>query len=106
MRWIGFFMFIAGGALIYICLVLPLLEASHREDDISISMKGVMFAPALIVFGSILFFFGNDRAGQIIGGRPQGLTALGWVVTLATLAIGILLYEWLGSRLRAYGYDI
>jgi hypothetical protein len=69
-------------------------------------MKGVMFAPALIVFGSILVFFGNDRAGQIFGGRPRGLTALGWVVTITTGAIGILLYEWLRSRLKAYGYII
>ena len=84
MRWIGFFMFTAGGALTYLSFILPLLEASHHEEDISISRKGVMFAPALIVFGLILFFFGNNRAGQIFGGRPQGLTALGWIVTIAT----------------------
>jgi len=105
MRWIGFFMFIGGGVLTYLCIVLPLLAASHHEEDVSISLKGVMLAPALIILGLILFFMGNDRAGQLFGSR-QKPSALGVVICIVTAGTGILLYEWLKSRLRAYGYGI
>ncbi len=105
LRWIGCFMFIGGGVLTYLAIILPLLAASHHEEDVSISLKGVMLAPALIVLGLILFFMGNTRAGQMFGTR-QKPTAFGLVICIATIGIGILLYEWLKSRLRAYGYDI
>ena len=105
MRWLGFFMFIGGGVLTYLSIISPLLAASRREEDVSISLKGVMLAPALIVLGLILFFMGNDRAGQMFGSR-QKPSALGLVICFVTAGIGFLLYEWLKSRLRAYGYRI
>jgi len=105
MRWVGFFMFIGGGVLAYFSIILPLLAASHHEEGVSISLKGVMLAPALIILGLILFFMGNDRAGQLFGSR-QKPSALGVVICIVTAGIGILLYEWLKSRLRAYGYGI
>ena len=105
MRWIGFFMFIGGGALAYLSVISPLLAASRHEEDVSISMKGVMLAPALLVIGGFLFFLGNERAGELFGTREKP-SALGWVICIATAVIGFLLYEWLESRLRAYGYSI
>jgi hypothetical protein len=104
MRWIGFFMFIGGGVLAYLSIILPLLAASHHEEDVSISLKGVMLAPALIVIGLILFFMGNDSAGQMFGTR-QKPSAFGLVICIVTAGIGILLYEWLKSKLRDYGYE-
>jgi hypothetical protein len=104
MRWLGLFMVIGGGVLAYLCIILPLLAASHHEEDLSISLKGVMLAPALIVLGLILFFMGNDRAGQMFGTR-QKPSPLGLVICMVTAGIGILLYEWLKSRLRNYGYE-
>jgi len=78
---------------------------AHHEEGVSISLKGVMLAPALIILGLILFFMGNDRAGQLFGSR-QKPSALGVVICIVTAGTGILLYEWLKSRLRAYGYGI
>ena len=104
-RWIGFLMFISGGVIAYFSIISPLLAALHHEEDVSISSKGVMLAPALIVFGLILFFMGNDRAGQLFGSR-QKPSALGLVICIITAGIGILLYEWLKSRLRFYGYGV
>lgn len=94
MRWLGFFMYICGGVLAYLSIVLPLLAASHHEEDVSVSLKAVMLAPALIVVGLILFFVGNERAGQIFGTR-QKPSALGFLICIVTAGIGFLLYEWL-----------
>src|SRR3954454_1384934 len=102
MRWIGCFMSIGGGVLAYLSIVSPLVAASHHEEDVSISLKAVMLAPALIILGFILLFMGNDGAGRFLGSR-QRPTPLGWVICLVIAGIGILLYEWLKSRLRAYG---
>ncbi|MDB6025817.1 MAG: hypothetical protein JWM68_2040 [Verrucomicrobiales bacterium] len=105
MRWLGFFMSIGGGVLAYFSIVLPLVAASHHEDDVSISLKAVMLAPALVILGLMLLFMGNDRAGRLMGSR-QRPTPFGWVICIVIAGIGILLYEWLKSRLRAYGYSI
>jgi hypothetical protein len=105
MRWLGFFMAIGGGVLAYLAIVSPLVAASHHEEDVSISLTGVMLAPALIILGLILLLMGNDGAGRFLGSR-QRPTALGWVICIVIAGIGILLYEWLKSRLRAYGYSI
>jgi len=42
-------MFLGGGALAYLCIILPLLAASRNEEDVSISLKDVILAPALVV---------------------------------------------------------
>ncbi len=105
MRWIGLFMSIGGGMLAYLSVVSPLLAASHHEEDVSISLKAVMLAPTLLILGLILLLMGNDEAGRLLGSR-QRPTPLGWVICIFIAGIGILLYEWLKSRLRAYGYSI
>ena len=96
-------MLIGGGVLTYLSVILPLLAASQHEEDVSISRKGVMLAPALIILGLILFLMGNDRAGQLFGTRRKP-SAVGLVICIGTAGIGILLYEWLKRQLRAYGY--
>lgn len=97
-------MFIGGGVLAYLSIISPLVAASHHEDEVSVSLKAVIFTPALIIIGLILFFMGNDRAGQLLGSRKTP-SPLGIVICLATAALGILLYVWLKNRLRAYGYS-
>ena len=104
-RWIGFFMFIGGGVLGYLSIVLPLMAASRHEEDVSISFKGVVCVPALVIIGLILFVLGNERAGQMFGTREKP-SVLGGVVCLVAAGIGILLYELLKSRLRDFGYTI
>jgi hypothetical protein len=105
LRWLGMFMLIAGGVLAYLCIILPLLEASRHEEDVSISRKGVMLAPALSVLGLVLLLMGNERAGQMFGTREKP-TVVGLIICIVTAGIGFLVYEWLKSRLRAYGYSI
>jgi hypothetical protein len=103
MRWVGFFMFICGGVLAYLCVISPLLAASRHEDDVSLSLKGVVLSPALVILGAFLFFMGNQKAGRLFGTREEP-SIIGVVICVATAGIGILLYVWLKSKLRAYGY--
>ena len=98
-------MFIAGGVLGYLSILLPLLAASRHEEDVSISFKGVVFAPALLILGFILFLKGDARAGELFGTREQP-SVRGGLICVGTAVIGILLYEWLQHRLRAYGYGV
>ena len=102
-RGIGIFMVIGSGVLGYLSMVAPLQAAARHEDDVSISMKGVVFVPALFAIGLFLIFTG-DRPSQILGTREKP-SVLAWIVCIGVGGIGILLYEWLKSRLRAYGYD-
>jgi len=104
MRWVGFFMFIGGCALAYFSVISPLLAASRHEEDVSISLKAVVLSPALLVIGLILFCVGNERAGQLLGTKKEPKVT-GIVICLVIAGIGILLYAWLKSRLRAYGYS-
>lgn len=105
MRWIGFLMFVAGGVLAYLCIYVPLAGASHHEDDLSISPKAVMFVPGLIILGLIVLFLGNDGAGRLFGSRDKR-KVIGVAICIVVASIGILLYEWLKSKLREYGYAI
>ena len=98
-------MLIGGGVLAYLAIISPLLAASQHDENVSISLKGIILAPALIVIGFILLFMGNARAGEMFGTREKP-SAVGWVICIVTAGIGILLYEWLKSRLRSYGYAI
>jgi hypothetical protein len=67
-------------------------------------MKGAVVVPVLFAIGVINVAMG-ERASQILG-RRQKPSALGWVIYIITFGIGILLYRWLMSRLREYGYGV
>jgi len=100
---VGVCMVLGSGVLGYLSIVLPLQEAVQHEEEISISMKGVAFVPALLVIGLFLVFNG-DKPNSLLGTRRKP-TVLGWITCISVAAIGILLYQWLKSRLRAYGYQ-
>jgi len=101
-RGIGVVMVIASGVLAYLCIILPMQAAAHHEEGVSISMEGVAFVPALFAIGLILIFMG-DKPSQTpdTGAEPPVLMG---IVCVVMVVIGILLYEWLKSRLREYGY--
>jgi hypothetical protein len=102
-RGIGIFMVICSGVLGYLSVVLPLQEAARHEEEISITVKAVAFVPALFGVGLMLIFSGK-KSGEIFGTRERP-SPLGIIVCVVMAVVGILLYEWLKSRLRGYGYD-
>jgi hypothetical protein len=101
---IGIFAIIASGVLAYLAIVLPLLAASRHEEDVSVSAKCIILVPGLLLIGIISIFMG-DRASDFIGTREKP-SKLGLILCIGTAVIGILLSEWLNSKLRSYGYKV
>lgn len=92
------------GVLSYLSIVAPLLAASRHAESVTFSMKGAVVAPVLLAIGIINIAMG-DRASWILGRREKP-SALGWVIYTVTFGLGVLLYQWLKSRLRQYGYGV
>jgi hypothetical protein len=85
----------------YLSIILPLQQAAQHEEEISVSMKGVAFVPALLGVGLVLVFTGDKPSSLGTRRKP---TALGWIFCISIAVMGIVLYEWVKSRLRAHGY--
>ena len=103
-RGIGVLALVGCGILTYLSILSPLIAASHHQESVTLSLKGAVVTPVLLAIGLINVVMG-DRAAAILG-RRQKPSALGWVIYIATFGIGVLLYHWLKSRLRAYGYEV
>lgn len=103
-RGIGVFALVGCGVLSYLSIVAPLLAASRHAESVNFSMKGAVVAPVLLAIGVINVAMG-ERANRILGRREKP-SALGWVIYAVTFGLGVLLYQWLKSRLRAYGYGV
>ena len=103
-RGIGVFALIGCGVLSYLSVIAPLVAASRHEESVTLSLKGAVVAPVLLAIGFINVCMG-DRASKILG-RRQKPSALGWVIYIVTFSLGILLYQWLKSRLRESGYGV
>lgn len=103
-RGIGVLALIGCGVLSYLSIVAPLLAAARHEESVNFSMKGAVVAPVLLAIGIINVAMG-ERASRILGRREKP-SALGWVIYAVTFGLGVLLYQWLKSRLRQYGYGV
>jgi hypothetical protein len=103
-RGIGVLALVGCGVLTYLSIISPLVAASRHEESVTLSLNGAIVAPVLLAIGLINVLMG-DRASKILG-RRQKPSALGWVIYIAAFGIGILLYQWLKSRLREYGYGV
>ena len=103
-RGIGVLALIGCGVLSYLSIVAPLLAASRHEESVTFSMKGAVVAPVLLAIGIINIALG-EQANRILGRREKP-SALGWVIYVVTFGLGVLLYQWGKSKLRAYGYGV
>lgn len=103
-RGIGILALLGCGVLSYLSIVAPLIAASRHEESVNFSMKGAIVAPVLLAIGVINVAMG-ERANRILGRREKP-SALGWVIYVVTFGLGVLLYQWLKSRLRQYGYGL
>jgi hypothetical protein len=101
-RFLGVFALVGSGVIGYMCIVAPLVAASKHESSVDLSMKGVVVVPVLFALGIINVIMGV-RARPILG-RRQMPSPLGFVIYAVTFGLGILLYQWMKTRLRAYGY--
>ena len=103
-RLLGAFALLGSGVIGYFCIVAPLLAASRHESSVELSLKGIVVVPVLFSIGVINLVMG-ERARPILG-RRQMPSSLGLIIYGVTFGLGFLLYLWLASRLRAYGYQI
>lgn len=103
-RGIGVLALVGCGVLSYLSIVGPLLAASRHEESVNFSMKGAVVAPVLLAIGVINVAMG-EQANRVLGRREKP-SALGWVIYAVTFGLGVLLYQWLKSRLKEYGYRV
>jgi hypothetical protein len=103
-RILGFFALVGAGVIGYFCVLAPLVAASRHASSVELSFKGVAVLPPILAIGIINLIMG-ERARPILG-RRQMPSPIGFIIFGVTFVIGILLYQWLKSRLRAYGYEV
>lgn len=103
-RGMGILLFICGSAISYFCVVSPLLAASHHEENLTISIKGIGITPLILALGIAYTFF-PAGATELLG-HPQKPTRLGWVFAVIAGLLGIPLFLWVKSRLQVYGYRV
>ena len=101
-RFLGVFALVGTGVIGYLCVVAPLVAASKHESSVDLSLKGVVVLPVISAIGIINVIMGV-RARPLLG-RRQMPSPLGLVIYAVTFGLGILLYQWMKTRLRAYGY--
>jgi hypothetical protein len=97
--------------LLKLC-VFDVLAAAKRHETISLSMKGVLLAPPVLVLGLVATVASFTKGGSTsLGERfsdphTRRLRPLGWAIVLLLLAVGGGVYFWLTSQLTALGYDV
>lgn len=110
-RGAGLALVAIGGWLLKYGFFDVLRDAEANAPRVSTSMKAVLVAPAFVMLGLLLVVIGAPGDGSSGAGRyfvrasDRKLTPLGWVLTMLTLAPGLVLYLWLQERLSALGFE-
>ncbi len=99
----------AGVFLLKLC-VLDVLDAAHRHEPVSVSLKGVVLAPTMIVLGvaaTVASFVKPlpEKGSFLVDPTTRKLSAAGWALVITLLAVGGGLYVWLRSELSSLGYE-
>ena len=99
----GFILFVAGAMLSYFCFD-AVQSARNGAPKVSVSLAAALIAPLGVIGGLLLLVLG-PRARTLLGTREEPTTA-GWIIGIAALALGVILYLWLRQILEAEGYDL
>jgi hypothetical protein len=101
-RLIGLGLLVGGLVLSYLCVYEPLQAAARNDPKVSLSLKGALLCPGLVLYGLAMFLFGNSITAFL--GTREKPTLATWVCAFAVLALGFILYQWLKSTLESSGY--
>jgi hypothetical protein len=71
-RGMGVVIFAGGAGITYLCIVRPLLAAARHEPSVSLSLKGVVFAPIVLGLGAFYIALG-PRAPRIMAQESRQL---------------------------------
>jgi hypothetical protein len=102
-RLVGLLMLLAGAVLAYLCVYDPLQAASRHEEKVSLSLKGAILCPLVLVMGAAYLVLGR-RARAVFGTREHPTTAV-WVCCVLLVLAGLGLYLYLRSVIEAQGYQ-
>jgi hypothetical protein len=83
---------------------VPLVAATRHHPKVVYSKTGVLCAVMMLGIGAIYSTMG-ERTIRFLGTRTKP-SPLGWLLYLALIGIGLLVYRWLGTSLRQYGYKL
>lgn len=102
-RLTGGLLTLCGLALGWWLIFEPYRQATVGMSRIDISLKGLFFAPLIIVFGLACLVFG--KALPLRGADPATQRRGGLILFAVIAAIGTLIFFWLKSQFSALGYD-
>jgi hypothetical protein len=100
-RLVGLVLSISIAPLGYLCVYKPLESVWGGAPTVSISLKGMLFAPFGLI--GLMYVALGPRARTVMGTR-QKPTFAGWVISISVVLVGIGLYLWLRSTIEAHGY--
>jgi hypothetical protein len=96
---------IALGCLItYWAIWEPMQAARSGAAEVTYELRGLFLVPWGFVFG-LMYIFGGARADTLL--RTDGqlrFTKWGWIISIASAALGGLVFWWFNSQLSAMGY--
>ena len=96
---------IALGCLIsYWAVYEPLQLARSGAAEVSYELRGLFLVPWGFVFG-VMYLVGGGKADALL--RQPGqlrFTKWGWIISIASAALGALVYWWFNSQIAAMGY--
>jgi hypothetical protein len=102
-RVTGFILLGLGILLGWLCVWDPLNDAADHAQSVSISLKGILLVPLLLITGS-LYAFAPAFAVKTLG-TPQERKPAAWIVAIPLLLLGGLLYYLVKRKLEEYGYQ-
>jgi multisubunit Na+/H+ antiporter MnhB subunit len=102
-RGIGILCLIGSLVFIYLGIYQPISDAAHHEPTVSLSMKAAIIAPLVFALG-ITFTVLGDKTTKYLGPRNQ-LSKLGWAFFIFFTILGILVYWWVQTIVKSYGYS-
>jgi len=102
-RLLGVVLLVCGGGLGYLCVYEPLESARSEAPSVSVTLKGAILTPPLVLIGLLYLALGS-RATEVMGTREKP-TPAAYAIVLGAMVLGFGLYFWLRSALEAHGYD-
>src|SRR5258708_455428 len=102
-RLLGLAMLVIGGVLAYFCIYSPMEAAARQAPSVSLSLKGAILCPLMLVMGLIYLPVGEHVVAFF--GTRQAPKPAAWVLGILLLVAGGILYWWLRTSLTAAGYQ-
>jgi hypothetical protein len=103
-RTIGVLALVLGLVFFYQSIYQPISDAASHKPTISVWGKGAFIVPGLLAFGITYTVFG-ERTLKYLGWGVNRATPLGWAFIILWIPVGILVYMWVESVVKSYGYS-